>query len=219
MVSSIDICNMALGHLGRTAAPIQNFTESSVEARYCRLWYDISRQQVLEAQDWSFARGRAALALHADAPPDEWVYRYQAPADMLALRRLWNPWSEVPAPLYGFGGWPNVQAYGGTLGDAIPYQFETSLDGTQLTLLTNQDSAIAIYTRDVTLTSMFPTMFTNALSHYLAAKMAVGITSKPMMEDKEYKAFASAMGGAAASDANQGVSGPPRDATVIRSRM
>lgn len=215
-VSKVQIYNMSLGHLGRTVKPVQSMTEQSVEAQTCNLWYDIARQQVLEAQDWSFARRRVAMALHADAPPDEWMFRYQVPADMIAFRRFWNPLSEVPFP---YAGWPNADVYGDTLGDAVQYQLEASLDGTQLTMVTNQASAIGLYTADVTLTQLFSPMFVNALTHYMAAKMAISLTSKQLMEDKEYKAFQSALAGATASDANQGVASPPRDAATIRARM
>jgi hypothetical protein len=215
-LADIDICNMALGHLGRTAGGIQSFTENSNEARQCKLWYDPCRQQVLEAQDWSFARKRVSLALHSDAPPVEWAFRYQAPADMLAMRRIWNPFSEITG---SYGVWPNAYIFGANLGDAVPYEIESSLDGETSTILTNQESAIAFYTFDCSLVQRFSSMFVSALAHYLAAKMAFGMTGKQSVEDKELKAFSSAMAGASASDANQGVTGPQRDATTIRARM
>lgn len=215
-LSTIDICNMALGHCGRTATPIQALTEQSIEAQTCKRWYDICRQQLLEAQDWSFARQRVALALHADAPPCEWMFRYQTPANMIAFRRFWNPMSEVPLP---YAGWPNAEIYGGTLGDAIEYQLEADYEGLTETILTNQCGAIGIYTADVSLVQLFSPMFVNALAHFMASKMAFSLTSKQNIEDKEIKAFSIALANAATSDANQGVNGRVRDATVIRARM
>lgn len=215
-LSDIAICNMALGHLGKNSQSISAFfpLEKSVEARQCSIWYDQCRREVLEAQDWSFARARLALSLHGDPPPAEWVFRYQTPADMLVDRKLWNPYTQTQTP---FG---NATAYPlGDLGNNTAYQLETSLDGQQLTLLTNLDSAILVYTRDQLLVQTFTPLFVNALSHYMAAKMAYAITAKQTAEDKEVKAFQSAMRSAAASDANRGQEGPLRDGYTVRARI
>jgi hypothetical protein len=216
-VSDIDICNMALGHLGRSAAKIQSFAEKSVEARVCSLWYDPSRREVLEAQDWSFARKRLTLALHSDAAPDEWAYRYQTPSDSLAIRSFWNPFSNSWVMASAFGNfWPG---FAGALSDAIPYELEASLDGQEVTILTNLTGAIIRYTWDNPLVQMFSPLFVHALSHYMAAKMALEVTGKAAFEDKETKAFQIAMRAASASDANQHVEPPLRDGSSIRARL
>lgn len=211
VLSDVAICNMAITHCGRTAAPFASLTEKSTEARLCNTWYDACRREVLEVHDWSFARGRVTLASHIDPPPDEWAYRYQAPADMLAVRRLWNPFSDAQMIVYPLADF----------GNAVPYELETSLDGQTLTLLTNLAPAKLIYTRDQTLVQMFSPQFVNALSHYLAAKIAYGLTgnSGSMIAKEQQQQFQSAMTAASASDANQGVQATPRDGYAIRSRM
>jgi hypothetical protein len=210
-LSDIAICNMALGHLGRTVAAIQSLTEKSVEARLCQAWYDQCRQEVLEIHDWVFARQRQPLSLHGDAPPIEWAFRYQVPQNMLAFRRLWNPYADVPRLQQDW-------FFTADVGDTVPYQMELSLDGLSQSLLTNMESAIGLYTVDVKLVSLFTPQFTNALSHYLAAKIALGVTGKQSMEDKEAKAFQAALGAATGSSANQGVAPAVREAWSIRSR-
>lgn len=210
-LSDIAICNMALGHIGRTAAAIQSFTEKSVEAKLCAAWYDQCRQEVLEIHDWTFARQRATLVLHSDAPPVEWSFRYQVPVNMLAFRRFWNPFSDVA---HRFQDW----VFSADVGDNIPYELELSLDGQSLTVLTNLPSAIGIYTQDIKIVSLFTPQFVNALAHYLAGKIAMGVTGKQSIADVENKAFQGALGAATGSSANQGASRPIRDAYSIRSR-
>ena len=65
VVSQVLIANMALSNIG-TKSEIASLDENSVEAKQCKLWYDLSRKQALEAFDWGFARKRLTLALHAD---------------------------------------------------------------------------------------------------------------------------------------------------------
>ena len=85
-----DIGNMALSHLGD--ARINNFEEKTPEARECALWYDICRQETLEALNWNFARSRQALSAHAEDPPEgEWGFRYKLPVKYLKMRWLQNP--------------------------------------------------------------------------------------------------------------------------------
>lgn len=215
--SDLDICNMALSHLGRTATPIQSFSERSTEAALCKRWYDPARREVLEVQDWSFARKRVSLALHADLPPDEWAFRYQKPSDCIAIRSFWNPFSNTfvaVSPIIGV--WPG---FGGDLTTAIPYETEASLDGQQTTILTNQESAVIRYTYDATLTQLFPPLFVNALSYYLAAKMALGVTGKKSIRDDMTNDFKGALRSGSASDANQRTEPPPRDGSSVRARL
>lgn len=214
VLSDVAVCNMAVSHVGRTAAPIASLNEKSTEARLCNTWYDQCRREVLEAQDWGFARARAVLASHIDAPPDEWAYRYQVPADMLVVRRLWNPYNEVQTPFGNYAAYPLAD-----LGNAVPYELETSLDGQTLTLLTNLSPVTMLYTRNQTLVQMFSGLFVNALSHYLAAKIAFGITGNQNVSIEQQKEFQTAMSAAAAADANQGVLSRPRDSYAVRARL
>lgn len=214
VLSDVAICNMAISHIGRTAAPFASLNEKSAEARLCNTWYDQCRREVLEVQDWGFARARQTLATHSDPPPDEWAYRYQVPADLIAVRRLWNPFNEVQTPFGNQTAYPLAD-----LGNAVPYQLETSLDGQTLTLLTNLSPVTMLYTRDQALVQMFSAQFVNALSHYLAGKIAYGVTGNANVAIQQAKEFQAAMAAASASDANQGVQSAPRDGYAIRSRM
>lgn len=227
IASDVLICNMALGMLGRSTNPIQTLADTSVEGRTCALWYDQARREVLEIQDWSFARARVTLAPHNDPPPPEWAFRYQLPAACLAFRRIYNPFTgqfpQLGTPTGVISGsiiLSNVlpQDYG-EMSNAIPWELESSLDGQMQTLLTNQTAAVGIYTRDTTLVQLFSPQFINTFTHYLAGKMAYMITGKLNVEEKEGKSFQGALGAAASSNANQGVASPIRDGYSVRARL
>lgn len=225
--SIISICNMALGHIGRSTLPIISLTDKSVEARTCQLWYDIARQECLELYDWAFCRSRITLALHSDPSPIEWAYRYQFPANMLAFRGFWNPLAKAflggltssadGSTLFSGQGYWN--GYYGDLSNAVPYILELSLDGTEVTILTNLPGAMGVFTQDQALVQTFSPMFINTLGWNLAAKIAYPITGKMNVQEACEKAFSLAFHAAAGSDANQQVSEPVRDGYSARARQ
>ena len=88
MASEIDICNLALSHVG--GRPIESFTEGTKEAIECGRFYAFDRDAVLEDHNWNFARKRLDLALTSDEVSG-WTYSYAWPTDCLAPRRIYNP--------------------------------------------------------------------------------------------------------------------------------
>lgn len=226
--SIVSICNLALGHCGRSTQPIVNVfpPDPSVEARMCSIWYDIARQELLQLYDWSHSRTRVTLALHVDPPPIEWAYRYQMPANMLAFRGFWNPLANqqlgglsagANGALYSGQGFWN--GYYGDLSNAVPYLLELSLDGTQVTILTNLADAVGVFTFDQQIVQIFPPLFINALGWTLAAKIAYPLTGKmPLAQDCEKQA-ARAYQIASGNDANQQVNEPVRDGYSARARL
>ena len=85
-ITDTGIANMALSHVG-AESDIESLTEKTAEAIQCNLWYNFSRQQILEIYDWSFARRRLGLAPHDDTISETstdpwagvWSFRYQYP--------------------------------------------------------------------------------------------------------------------------------------------
>ena len=223
--SIVSICNMALGHIGRSTKPISALTDNSVEARTCQIWYDIARQECLELYDWSFCRSRVTLNLHSDPPPIEWAYRYTMPPNMLAFRGFWNPLSN--ASVGGLSASNNGtiyqsqdawNGYYGDLSNAVPYLLELSLDGTNTTILTNLASAIGVFTFDQQLVQQFSPGFINTLAWLLASKLAYPITGKMNVAQDCDKQAGIAFHMAAGSDANQQVDATPRDGYSARAR-
>ncbi len=204
-VSDTGIANMALSHVG--ANDIESLsTGKEAEAVQCRVWYDYSRRQVLEAYDWNFARKRLTMALHGDTISETtsdpmagvWGFRYQYPGDCVMARKIQNP--NAPP------------------GDATPFDVETSLNGTERTILTDLQDAVLVYTWDLKNTDMFSALFVLAFSHLLASKIAFSLTGKRKLVEDQFRLFRNVMPTAMASNANEGVSSPPREAESIRGR-
>ena len=198
-ISSVRIANMALSNVG-AASTIESFDEASTEAKQCKLWYDYSRLQALEAFDWSFARKRLVLAAHSDDPPEaRWIYRYQYPADCVAARYIENPL--------------------GVDADKVPYQVETSDDNGSKTILTNVSDAALVYTFDLQSPALFSAHFVETLSHLLASHIAFTLTGKRTIKGDMIQTYRSLLRAAPAQNANEQSETKPREADWIRGRV
>lgn len=69
--SEVGVYNLALNAVGETAN-VSSPTENSRRAEVCRLWYDLVRDQVLEAAPWPEATKLRRLALAQARDEDEW---------------------------------------------------------------------------------------------------------------------------------------------------
>lgn len=195
--SVIQICNLALSHIGARTS-IETLDEPSAAAQQCKLWYPLARQEVLESYNWNFARRYKALALHDDAPPANWLFRYQYPADCLKGREIDNPL--------------------GKEADAIPYKAEAANDGVTMSILCNIENAVLIYTFDQMNTGMYSKNFINALAHYLGSRIAPTLTGKRDLVQEQMNWYSLWLRKAEADDANENVEDKPRDAEWIRAR-
>lgn len=80
MASKIEICNMALYHIGQDE--ISDLDEGSTAALACRQYFDFSRKAFLRKYPMAFSVKRRELADAGDAPTG-WTYRYKIPNDCL----------------------------------------------------------------------------------------------------------------------------------------
>lgn len=84
--SAIDIANLALGRLG--AGRIASFVDGTQPATIMNLYYEITRQQCLNAYAWQFAKKRASLPQLTEAPAFGFQYQYELPSDFLRLLQV-----------------------------------------------------------------------------------------------------------------------------------
>lgn len=186
MPSEVDICNLALAHLGDVAnVSSLDPPEGSAQAAHCARFYPIARDALLEVHNWKFITRRATLAQLA-VDSFNWAYAYAEPAG--ALRVV----SVLPSTAMATAEGEKFE----TMGDN---------DGNSL-VLTDLAGATALYTVRVSDTTKFPPLVVDALARLLAAYLA-GPVLKGEAGIAEAKAqmqlFRASLSLATASDANQ----------------
>lgn len=211
MASVVDICNLALAHLGdnATVASIDP-PEGSAQAEHCARFYPIARDSLLEMHSWGFSTTRSSLALLSATMP-EWDYIYASPNDMLqAISVLPSDAQDdystrmAPADVYGYTANNVPITYAGSY---TPQNFsiETLSDGTQV-ICTDQQAAVLRYTKLVSDTTQFTPLFIMALSWHLASMLAGPILKGDVGAAEAKRCAAVAMqylSQAEQSDANQ----------------
>ncbi len=196
-VSEVQICNMALSHVG-SKSTIEIVGEDNRPGKVCELWYAPARWATLEAYNWSFARKRLALAEHSVAAPTErWAYRYQYPADCVKMRLIENPLGDEA--------------------DAIPFTVEEA-DADTSSILTDQEDAVGIYTRDVSTTSRFTMHFILMFSYRLGLFIESELTGKLSRRQSMQREFNQLKIEAPVTDSEESVPKEDRDASWIRAR-
>lgn len=174
MASEVDICNIALGHLGDEAAiSAIDPPDGSVQAAHCARIYPMARDELLEMHNWRFAVKRKALALLATTEqPQEWAYTYGYPTciRVIAIRPANEPTTSNSNLIFDeqeFLAAPKT----------YPFTIEALDDGTQV-IYTNVEDATVHYVAAITDVAKFSPLFRAALArlmaHYLAGPIVKG---------------------------------------------
>lgn len=152
MASEVDICNLALSHLGDSAG-ISSITpgEGSEQASHCARFYPIARDVALESHSWGFITRRATLAA-LDTDTWHWTYAYGIPSGMLRALAV-------------------LPTTASTDSKSEDFALEGTSTGARV-ILTNLDDATLRYTVKITDTTKFSPLFIDALSRLLASYLA-----------------------------------------------
>jgi hypothetical protein len=184
MPAVVDICNVALAHIG-DSANIQSIDppDSSVQAKYCAIFYPIALKALLEMNSWGFATRRAPLASVAN-PSSTWLFAYAQPANMINAIAVLSPDAlddysqnfgvqqsdsiQAVWPVYPDFAWfdPAANCY-----TPQPYVLEIDAEGNSI-LLTNQQNAVLRFTIEVNDPTNFTPLFVLSLSYLLASMVA-----------------------------------------------
>ena len=177
MVSEVDICNLALSHVGddATVASI-NPPEGSTQASHCARFYPIARDFLLDSHNWGFCTTRATLNLLTVTPVSGWLYAYAKPSNVLKMLAVFSDIStpNFTPPPFVPDSYPYAQPVTYSMpNDYAPQEFESEIlaDGTQV-IYSNTPSAIARYTQRITDPQMFSPIFTDTLGWLLASYLA-----------------------------------------------
>lgn len=204
MSSEVDICNLALAHLGdeATVASI-NPPEGSVQAEYCARFYPFARNSLLEMHTWGFATRIKKLAQLTTARQG-WSFSYARPSGTIKII------SVVP-------DYAGDEAHAD---HAQPFSCESDDTGADI-ILTDQPDAMARYICLVTDTTKFSPLFVQALAWHLASMLA-GPILKGEVGAAESKRCVNAMQAylsqAMVSDANQRKTKPTHTPDWVRAR-
>ena len=173
MATEIDICNLALAHLGddATIASIKP-PEGSAQAENAARFYPIARNALLETHTWNFASKRVALATTTNTL-EQWEYAYVAPADMMTPLAIISPTAQNDySTRMSSGDTPGgiTSNYSPTIvaGHYTPQQF--AVEG--IYIYTNQENALLRYQSLITDSTKFSPLFVVTLSWHLASMLA-----------------------------------------------
>tara|TARA_Y100001937_G_scaffold127476_1_gene199862 strand:- start:977 stop:1645 length:669 start_codon:yes stop_codon:yes gene_type:complete len=173
MATEIDICNLALAHLGddATIASIKP-PEGSAQAEQAARFYPIARNTLLEFHTWNFASKRTSLAT-VNNTIDQWEYAYAAPADMITPLAILSPTAQNDyATRMSSGDTPGgiTSNFAPTIlaGHYTPQQFVIEGDF----IYTNQENALLRYQSLITDSTKFSPLFVVTLSWHLASMLA-----------------------------------------------
>lgn len=168
MASEVDICNLALAHLGDEAGiSAISPPDGSAQADHCKRFYPMARDALLEMHSWGFALGRKALALISETgQPYGWTYSYARP-DCLRLIAVY-PTDTVTAAGQGY-----IFDKDEFVSRVKQHPFVEETDASDVRVIySNISEASALFVKRVTDTTRFSPLFTIALARLLAAYLA-----------------------------------------------
>lgn len=196
-LTDVMICNLALGHLGQTKF-IASLDDRSLAANLCTQYYEQSRNFALEDFPWPFANKYAAIGLIEEDPNDDWRYSYRYPSDCLAVRRIVTSLGRL---------------------ETAPPPFEVGGDAAGRLIYTNQESAVIRYTRLVEDTNLYPAVFGEAVSWWLAGLMAPGLAKDRKQAQVAFQMYGLVKEQAEAQQLNEQQQTTEPDSEFIRARV
>lgn len=196
MASEIDICNLALAHLGdRANVSSINPPERSVQAEHCARFYPIARDTLLEMHPWNFARTRVEPA-GLESRVSYWPYAWSTPNNCI------NIIAALPE--------------GATSDDQV-----TSFKQESDIIYTREPLDWLLFTAKVVDTTKFSPLFSDALAFLLAGYLAGpirketdGRTAARMMQMVDVR-----IGRAKVSDANANRDRPDYTPSFVKARQ
>lgn len=156
MSTKIEICNMALFHLG-TTIEIQDINERTKEAKALKTFYKTALNACCRDFDWQFTKQIVKLQLVEETPNSEWQYSYRYPNSANKVKRILHPGSRDDA-----------------YNERVP--FDQSSDSSGKLIFCDQPEAYAEISVTPANESFFHADFVLAFSYRLAFYIAPSLT-------------------------------------------
>lgn len=213
--SVVDICNLALGRIGSDRT-IASLDEASKEARNCKRFYPLARDEVLEKAVWpSLVRVKALALLPTATLLPGWQYAYAQPVDMASVAGV-IPAGEVASVAGAIsdccGPWmPSMK-------DRYAFRRALSDDGLTPVILSNVPDAHAVYSASVTNTGAFSTLMVSLIADRLAMELSMPMTADPRWFQVAQQRYAHSWIDTASRAFEQERHGPEAEPPSIRAR-
>jgi len=155
--SKVDICNLAMDHLG--GGVIVNIDTPSTEQEIkCARWYDVTRRALLRSHPWTFARKRATINRDTTDPEHGWADAYNLPSDLIRLNFIGDD-------------------------SVMDYKTTYALEGKQLLKDNSGAASIDIgYTYDAVDVTTFDALFVDLLAVEISWRVSFAFSLKPSLK-------------------------------------
>ena len=164
-----DICNMALAFLAK--GRIASMDENTEQARQCKLFYEVTKKDLLRNYTWGFAKKIDKLA---ELTPTEknpyWVYIYTYPQKCVAVRKIFDQKTGRKVLAGQQKEWDLFMASENVLAVGC-----------------NIRRAYLEYTYDGDDTNLFSADFIDAFSHMLAFNICIQLTGNSGLQQTQYQ--------------------------------
>ncbi len=100
--------------------PLNSLTDARYGAAVGAALFDMVYENELQSNRWRFACKKAQLSRINDVPPNEWMYCFQLPPDMLLPIGIWGVGTERTYEIYGNVIYTNITSNPGPTNASAP---------------------------------------------------------------------------------------------------
>lgn len=223
MVAPVDVVNRALSLIGARSTIANLDLEQSAEAKQARLLYAPTRDAMLRAAHWGFAKRTDYLSLLKAAPgtPEAtdngpwnpqtmpappWLYEYAYPSDCLLVRYVASASGQIAdltPPIFSV----DLAAPPASASRLAPFAIASGIDANQnpiRVVLTNAREAIATYTARIEAPELWDAGFHEALVAALASRLCIALTGNLELGQRAAQQALQALFTARTQDGNEG---------------
>jgi hypothetical protein len=229
--TDLTIANRALSALGArsgspgTTSAISSFNQNCNEASQIALLYYPTRDDLMRAAHWNFAKKTAQLSLLKSAPgtpnnpntgvpwsntfpPPPWFYEYALPSDSLKMRQVKVAPSYAGGTAVGYpvGIGPGAIGYGGARGwDKFEVASDVDSSNNQIpVVLCNIMQALGVYTCKIENPALWDASFQECMVVALAGRLAMALTGDKQLAQMLIQQAGAYVQQARVSDGNEG---------------